>query len=190
MSDKTKQVKTFTVQGSEDRRLAPEERFNRLHKAEHPETRKGRLPLEVQHDFSRCGGSNTFIINLASRKTRKFVEAVVKDALGPGYSVECTNRTKTDKFLPGKRRPTGKNNISVIEREAAAWAEGSTSARFILVCTTKKVVYSYNDQRGLEKGNTEPRGAHIDVGSAADTAQVRSMVLVRGKQSKSRVGRN
>ena len=176
MGDKPKQVKAFRVQGGSEYLLEAENFFERLHNAEHPVKRKNRGPLQLQHVFSRSGGSNTFLIYLIDKATPNFVEAVVKDALGPGYSTTCIHdRTRNESFLPVERQ-TKDTKISTIEREAAAMAEGS-SAAFILVNARQKVVYSYNDQGLLLKGNPEPRGARFNFGSATGTPQVRSIPL-------------
>ena len=173
MGDKTKQVKAFRVQGGSEGLLLAEDFFGRLHNAEHPVKRKNRGPLQLQHVFSRSGGSNTFLIYLIYKATPNFVEAVAKDSLGPGYSTTCIHdRTRNESFLPVERKTETK--ISIIECEAAAMAEGDgPSASFILVDARQKVVYSYNDQGRLAKRNPKPRDAQVDVGSASDTPQVR-----------------
>eukprot|EP00752_Nemacystus_decipiens_P003987 g3652.t1 len=183
MNNKPKQVKAFRVQGGSDDRLAAEDLFDRLHNAEHRVKRKNRAPLHLQHVFSRAGSSNTFLINLTKKATPNFVEAVVHDALGTGYSTSFVNaRIKTDKFLPGEqRRPKEETKLSVIEREAAAMAGGvDCSAGFILVTEAEKVVYSYKDkdQGRLEREIPERRGAHADVDTPSDTPQA---ILEQGR---------
>ena len=180
MDDKPQQVKAFRVRAGSEGRLVAEDFFDKLHNAEHPEKRKGRKPLQLQHVFSQCGMSNTFLIYLVDKATPNFVEAVVKYVLGSSFSTTCiSERTRNESFLPVERQ-TNKTKTSTIEREASTTAGGDPSAGFILVDETHKVVYSCNDQGRLEKGNPEQRGARIDVGFASDAPQVR-LIALRGK---------
>lgn len=176
MGDKPKQVKVFRVHGRNEGLLAAEDCFDRLHSAKHPIKRKNRGPLRLQHVFSRSESSDTFLIYLIDKATPNFVEAVVKETLGPGYSTTCIpDRTRNQSFLPVERQ-TKKTKLSTIECEASAMA-GDPSAAFVLVDATQKVAYSCSGQGRLAKGNPEPRGAQVDVGFAPDTPQVRSIAL-------------
>lgn len=99
----------------------------------------------------------------------KFVTAAVQKAFGPDCSVECPARSDKHESFESFALSTA------VDREVSTTAGTDTSAGFIRVAATEKVVFSYNDQRRLEKGNPEPRGPHVGVAPPADTAQVRSI---------------
>eukprot|EP00752_Nemacystus_decipiens_P003943 g3611.t1 len=109
--------------------------------------------------------TNAFLIYLTNKATPYFVEAVVQDALDPGYSATCMDaRIKNESFLPAERQ-TKKTKMSTVESEAGAMPGGDRSAAFVLVDTMQTTTYSLNDQRHLTKGNPEFRGAHPSASS-------------------------
>lgn len=176
--------------------------FDKLHNAKHP--RRNRR-LELNHVFSSPAtattssssaaadgahnnpNTNTFLINIKTKTTEKFVGLVLNHALGPHCyrSAEPVGTTeKGETFAPrqlgapGHREAEAKIKKATIEIEAANATRALSAADcqralFVLMGESEKTVYSCDGRGGLVWVGTEPRDAHhVDVKSPSeDTSQ-------------------